>query len=116
MNPDTHNPVPALRALATHGISKSSATFLQSNFWQLPANHLHIFDCYYLLHWDRAYFQDHMIEGTVTRQGITYQVIYHRTNPAEINKHKGDVLLSFRKLKYEYEVQPVVLVSIDKRK
>ena len=115
MNPDTHNPLPALRAEAEYGISRSAATHLQNNYWVVPDAYKHIFSTYYLLNWSTGYFKEAMVEGTVERTGTKYQVIYHRTNPAEIAKYKGNVMLSFRILKREFEVQAVVLVSLDKR-
>ena len=98
-----------------HHTSISAATYIQNNQWVIPQNHLPIFHTYYLLDWNVSYFCQELKEGIVERQGITYQVIYHRTNPAEIKKlHKigGHVKMSFRALLTDFRVQPVVLVSL----
>lgn len=115
MNPDTHNPLPALRALAKYGVPKSSATYLQNNYWAVPNNYLSIFGSYYIHYWSVDYFRDGLVDGMISSHDKAFQVIYHRTNPAEIKKHKGQVVLSFRELKHEYDVQAVVLVSLDKK-
>ena len=112
MNPDPHNPIPALKALATYGVPKSAAIYLQNNHWVIPENYKDLFCTYYLLRWNKEYFMDTLCEGTIERQGKIYQIIYHRTNPAEIKKYRGHVVLSFRELQHEYDVYPVVLVAL----
>ena len=112
MYPDNHNPIPSLEALAKFGIPRSSAIYLQNNYWNVPSNYLDIFGAYYILRWDSAYFREALHDGLITRHDISYQVVYHRTNPAEIKKATTGLLLSFRVLKEEYKVHPVVLVSL----
>ena len=112
MNPDPHNPIPALKALATYGVPKSAAVYIQNNHWSIGEDYKDLFSTYYLLRWYKTYFMDELCEGTIERQGKVYSIIYHRTNPHEIRKHRGSVLLSFRELQHEYDVHPVVLVSL----
>jgi len=113
MYPDTYNPVASIAALKKYGTSRSAASYIADNYFEIPTQSLKLFDVRYLLSWQSEYFLDIMQDGTITRKGITYRVIYYRTTPAEIKKHKGHLLLSFRALQREYDVMPVVLVTRD---
>lgn len=115
MHPDTHNPSAALEAVTKYGLSRSKAMHIQETNWVVPSSYLHLFNTYYILSWSSDYFQAVLNEGMIERFDTKYQVRYHRTNPAEIAKHKGALMLSFRGLKREYQTVPVVLVSLDKR-
>ena len=85
---------------------------MQNNHWIIPTEFRDIVSTYYLLHWSAPYFQEKLKEGTVERNGVIYQVIYYRCNAAAIGTHSRKLLLSFRELKAEYKVQPVVLVTV----
>lgn len=106
---------PVTASLATHkqhGISISEATHIQNNYWVIPTRHQHLLSSYFILSWDVDYFKERLQEGTIRRESITYQVIYHRTNPAEIAKGQGQVKLSFRAFNRGFSIQPTVLVSL----
>jgi hypothetical protein len=105
--------LPSADALSIYGLPKSSAIYIQNNHWKLDKDYSDIFQSYYLLHWCAAYFQSSMIEGTIEREGVVYQVIYYRCNAAAIGHSSSkQLLMSFRELQKEYKAMPVVLVTI----
>ena len=75
-------------------IPASTMSYILQNFWDL-AEHRDLLSSYYILRWNPETFQRHLRQGTITRAGITYQVIYHRTDSAEI-RDAASLLLSFR--------------------
>jgi len=94
------------------GIPRATAMYMQDNHWAIPTEYRSILSVYYLLHWSAEYFQHKLHEGTIEREGITYQVIYYRCNAAAIGHSTGQLLLSFRGLRTEYKARPVVLVTV----
>lgn len=115
MYPDTFIPpaIPAaIQAYKLYGVSKSKATYLIQNVWTIPTHQHDILATYYLLNWDVSYFREKLQEGVIEREGVTYQVIYHRTDPIAIEKATGKLFISFRKLQAEYGVMPTALVAL----
>lgn len=104
----------SFNVLKIYGVPKSAAIFMATSIWYINKKDQDLFNEYYLLHWEPEYFRRALKQGTVTRHGIDYQVIYHRTNSYEVIKHTGDLILSFRQLQPEYNMFPVVLVSLDR--
>jgi len=106
-------PTPSMIA-QQYGISISEATHIQNNYWSIPQKYKRndILPVYFILSWDVDYFRDRIREGTILREHTVYQVIYHRTNPVEIAKGKGQVMLSFRSFNRDFNIQPTVLVSL----
>lgn len=99
--------------MSKYGVPRSSAIFMATSIWSIKVTDRDIFKEYFLLHWQVEYYRAMMESGTVERNGKLYQVIYHRTNSYEVLKHTGKLHLSFRELQDEYNVFPVVLVSLD---
>ena len=95
------------------GKSREEINFLaQKSFTLFPAEVDHYFTNYYLIYWEPEFFKT-VIEqgnGTITRGGITYLVVYHSCTPTEL-KEASQVKLSFRKPKKEYSSVGYVLVS-----
>jgi len=105
----------AALALKKYGVPKSAATYILHNHFKIPEVYTPIFKAYYLLHWEISYFRSSLLEGTIERKGISYQVIYYRTDPIAIAKAScpvASVLLSFRELAPEYGAVPTVLVTM----
>ena len=102
----------SIRVIEKYGVSISAATYIQNNYWMIPPKHKKLLSVYYILSWELSYFKRKLQEGVIERNGISYQVIYYKTNPAEMNKKGGAILLSFRSLSNDYKVQPVVLITI----
>ena len=104
--------LPSNIVVQKYGIPRSTAIYQQHNHWTVPPMYRSIFSTYYLLKWSAEYFQEKMVDGTVEREGIIYQVIYYNCNVAAISKGVGQLLLSFRELQDEYKAQAVVLVTV----
>jgi len=104
--------LPAADALTIYGVPKSTAIYMSQNYWSIGEEYRDLFSDYYILRWAASYFQEKLHEGTIKREGITYQVVYHRCNSATIGRGNQQLLLSFRKLQIEYKAQAVVLVTI----
>lgn len=115
VNRNTDRPASITRSLDVikrYGYPVSAAFYILHNQWTLKEEQRNIFNTYYILHWSGSFFHSSLKEGTVEREGKVYQVIYYRTTPQEIRKHTGQVLLSFRELRAEYNCYPTVLVTL----
>ena len=61
-----------------------------------------------------------MVEGIVRHKGISYQVIYHKTDPTRIKRAgltyegRSHVKLSFRVAQPEFDIPNTVLVKLYK--
>lgn len=102
----------SVQAYNTYGVSKTHASYLAHNFWSIPKAYRDLLSEYYLLRWEKKYFDSAFKEGTIVRNGIVYNVIYYRTDPVKIKKHEGDLLLSFRSVNKVYGIQPIVMVTL----
>jgi len=88
--------IPAIRIMQDYGISLSNARNLVYGIWKLPDDQQDFLWNYYLLKWDSEFFLTSISDsGTITVQGRTYHVHYHRCNPASIKDYKS-VWLSLR--------------------
>ncbi len=104
--------LPAANVISKYGVSKSTALFMLNRHWYIAPDWRDILANYYILRWQAPYFLSSMMEGTIKRDGITYQVIYHNCDSVMVARTQYTLLLSFRALQSEYGAQPVVLVTI----
>ncbi len=102
----------AANVIYKYGIPRSAALNMLHNYWVIKSGYQELFSTYYLLHWEAGYFQQKMVDGMIEREGVSYQVIYHRCDSYGIGRRNNQLLLSFRSLKPEYEATPTVLVTI----
>ena len=103
---------PSVSVIYKYGIPRSAALNMLHNYWVIAKDYEELFSTYYLLHWEARYFRSKMEEGTIEREGVTYQVIYHKCDSYSIGKLNSQLLLSFRSLVSDYEATPTVLVTI----
>lgn len=103
--------LPSVDFYNRYKISLSLGIYVLQNFWIIGKSYSDFVSIYYLLSWDKKYFDSVLKDGTIERDGITFNVIYYRTDPIKIKKHKGNLLLSFRAMEEIYKVNPVVLVT-----
>ena len=100
------------KVMIRYGVSRSIAINMQHKHWSIDTEYREIFSSYYLLKWMAEYFHKKMRHGTVKREGVTYQVVYHKCNGAAIYNNPGQVYLSFRELQEDYKAGAVVLVTV----
>ena len=93
------------------GIPKSE--FLNALINRFALNQRQIDACarYYILHWRGSHFKDMLKYGTITRENVTYNVVYKNIKPTDIHVDTP-LMLSFRQPEKEYELQAFVLVTI----
>ena len=103
---------PTVGVIYKYGIPRSTALSMLHNYWTISKDYEELFSIYYLLHWEAGYFQQKMQEGTIEREGVIYQVIYHKCDSYNIGRGNNQLLLSFRSLVSDYEATPTVLVTI----
>ena len=96
-----------------YGVHRSQAIYINNNLWRLSNDLSDLFEQYYILSWTGYYFNDKMCNGTIERDGITYQIIYYNTTPLEAKRAKN-VYLSLRHLQPEFKHIPTVLVGLTK--
>jgi len=111
MNYPTSNNISSIDAYKKYGVLKSQARFAVINVLNLYRNYRSILAYYKCLHWTPQYTIASMKNGTIVRDGITFTVVFHGCTRYDITKHKGEVLLSFRAVKPEYDLVPYVLVK-----
>lgn len=107
----TNTTTRSYKVLETYGVPISSALYIMHNIWGVRPGDRDIFKQFYLLKWPVERLLERISSGTIERRGTKYQVIFHRTNYAELAKYEGDIFLSFRELQDEYELYPTVLVA-----
>lgn len=106
--------ISSIAAVTKYGIPRSSAIYAADNIWSIKwdSSIREAFWHYYLLYWDADFFLSKLQEGTIKRLDRTFQVIYYRCSPIDIQRHKGkQVAISFRVLQPEYNYHPVALVA-----
>lgn len=66
--------------------------------WYVPAEYRWKLEKYYLLYWQREYFERMYFDGygSLKHQGDEYLVVYHNTTPRALSKY-SEVKLSFRR-------------------
>lgn len=109
---ESHITTSSFKVITDYGIPRSSALYMLHNIWKVDKDYRDIFQTYYILRWTSAHFRRQLHNGTLTKDGKTYHIIYHKTNPTVIAKTGRDVFISFRDLQPEYEAYPVVLVTV----
>ena len=110
MNYSNTSNISSIDAYKKYGVLKSQARFAVINVLNLYRNYRSILSYYKCLHWTPAYTLESMKNGTITRDGITFTVVFHGCTRYDITKAK-EVLLSFRAVKPEYDLVPYVLVK-----
>lgn len=102
----------AASVVSKYGVAKSTADFMTYKHWHIAEDWRDIFLRYYILRWQPEYFQAALKDGTLEREGVIYQVVYHNCDSVMVARTQYSLLLSFRELQEEYKMQPVVLVTI----
>ena len=103
-----HNLMESNKAYLTHGVSKTMVRALMQNFFKFPEECKDLLSSYHLVYWSTSYFKEKINEGTIEKDGISYQIIY-KDSFSELSK-LGQVKLSFRSAIKEYNLESYVLV------
>jgi len=104
---------PSVQALKSYSIPTSKVRYAIYNIFYLSPKVVSTLDTFYAKEWEASYFMAIMANGTITHQGITYQVIYHKTDPVKLARRAEyvKVLLSFRVPNNLFSIPPTVLVK-----
>lgn len=95
----------------THAVHKSFLRYhLQNSFVMPPTITTKYLSQYHLLYWNPVHLLLNMKDGTITKDGRVYQVIFQDCNPFTI-KRCNQVVLSFRAAKVEFDLEPYVIVK-----
>lgn len=99
------------------GIPRSSLIYMMQNQFYYDKKYSDCLSSYHILQWECKYLLSEVREGMLYKEGIAYQVIYHKTDPTRIkragNKHATSyVRISFRVAALEFDVPPVALVKL----
>lgn len=80
--------------------------------WYLPPEFKYRLEKYYLLHWQREYFEEQSFAGAgmITHQGVEYLIVYYNTTPLILTKYQ-EVKLSFRRFDSKQYHYGYVLVT-----
>ena len=102
-----------------YGIPRSALTYMMQNQFYFDKAYIDCLSSYYIHQWKCGLFLTTIHEGIIEHWGISYQIIYHKTDPTTIAKigkqcPAARVKLSFRVAQPEFNVQPTVLVKLYK--
>ena len=106
----------ALEAISEYGVPPSIVHHIALNNWTITDAYRDCFSKYYLLHWNTGFMLNQVVDGMIEHDGIDYIVIYHRTTRGQIvhelqTGYKKQVMLSFRKPQYVFELPAYVLIN-----
>ena len=102
----------SILALEKYSISTSHMRFSLQNTPNIPAKMHHALAYYKILHWDSQYMKLAVHNGVILREGIRFNVIFSGCTRADcITSRSGQVLLSFRQAKPEYNLPAYVLIK-----
>lgn len=99
------------------GIPRSSLTYMMQNQFYFDKKYSDCLSSYYIIQWECTHMLSEVREGMLLRDGIAYQVIYHKTDPTRLRrastKHAAShVRISFRVAAPEFNIPPVALVKL----
>ncbi len=90
------NPIlPDSVILARNGVSRARLQDAMVEKWNLSPQEQDRMYVYVLHKWKTAYFFTCLQQGKVVREGVTYNVVWHKCTPAAVKKFE-EVLVSFR--------------------
>lgn len=97
-----------------YGFSRLDIMRTAVYFPEIPLALKPCFSNYYLLYWGGDYLRKRIIEGrgTLTRDGIVYNVSYEKGLTPSMIQGKAQFKLSFRKPKPEFELPGIVYISV----
>lgn len=93
-----------------YGMSRRTAQDIITKLWVIPGQCKDITENYFLLYWTSEYFFSQYRDGTVTKDGKTYNVIYFNTSYFDCKEAKN-LKLSFRAAKDDLNIGAYVLVT-----
>jgi len=98
-----------------YGITPSKLRYMIDNHFYFPEQYKDCLSHYRMSQTSTARFLTSILEGTIIplREGITYQIIYHQTDPTRLKRRAAytSVKLSFRVAQPEFDIIPTVLVK-----
>lgn len=108
--------IPAIAAYATHGVKRSTVHYMMLNHFTYPVDFRNTLSEYFLLHWETRYFQEKLRDGIISRKSLdgsgkdVEYIVLFRKSIKEVFA-PGNVRLSFRKAKVEYNLPAYVIVE-----
>lgn len=93
-----------------YGVTRSTVSYLARNYFSPPSSYLDCFEKFYLLYWTGDYFKRSLIDGKITREGVTYLVIYRK--PCIRIYNSSQIRCSFRQPKAEFNLPAYVIVDL----
>lgn len=101
----------AILGYKKYGVPKSIIIHMMQNHFHFPTNYQDCLEHYELLYWSTKWFKKLLTDGTITKDDITYHVIYQHCTPAQLkDTHNSQVALSFRAAQKEYNAGAYVLI------
>ena len=102
-----------------YGVERSLLTYIVHNNFYVTDLYRDCLDTYYILRWQASHMLSSITNGTLVHKGVTYQVIYHRTDPTRIKRAAllthciRYVKLSFRVAQPEFNIPATVLIKLE---
>lgn len=100
-----------LKSYPIHGVTPYQVHSMMLNLYNYPPEYLDTLDEYFSYTTDPSYLADRIVEGTLSKKGHTFMVVYHKCTPSMI-KHAQHIQLSFRVPKKDFGLCSYVLVRV----
>lgn len=99
-----------------YGITRQNLQYLMTHFHTFPHEFRDCLSKYYLLYWSAPHFSEQLHDGIITHDSISYLVTYRGCTPANIKfaDESNQIKVSFRLAMPEFNLLPVVLISVRK--
>ena len=103
----------SVEAYNQYGVSPNHLRFMIQNIFYFPTSYDDCLSSYFLHVIETREFVAHINEGMYDTGDVSYQVIYHKTDPTKLLRRQDhtEVMLSFRLAKPEFGLIPTVLVK-----
>lgn len=101
----------ALTGYKKYGVSKNLLHHNIVNYFHLTEEYQECLLEYYILHWERKYLSNQIVDGTIKHKGRKFIVVYNACGHADL-KLPGNVRLSFRVPQLEFNIKNYVLVKL----
>ena len=103
----------SIEAYNIYGVSPNHLRFMIQNIFYFPPTYDDCLTRYSLKVIETHEFVSHMKDGMYDIGDVSYQVIYHKTDPTKLLRRQDhtEVMLSFRVAQEEFGLIPTVLVK-----
>lgn len=91
----------AIQSYLQFGVSKHQVHSMMLNLFNYPPEYLDTLSEYFAYHYNGSYLKENLIDGTLSKKGYVFMVVYHKCTPYTAMR-AGTIKISFRVARNEY--------------